>query len=183
MSNVFNLMKKFKKISSENVHKNPYWDYRKDIYVLPNQKEGSYYYVHSAGSVIIIAKLNDKFIFVHQFRYLNQRNSLEFPGGGINPEYSVLENAVKELSEETGFLSNKSVVIGSFNPYIGVTDEMCYVIESDKLEPIDTECDESEEIEVMYLTAQEIDAYIKDNSIWNGQTIAAWTIYKNKYME
>ncbi len=176
-------MKKFDRISTETVDKNPYWEYRKDIYMLPNKKEGSYYYVHSVGSVIIIAKIDDKYIFVEQFRYLNQRRSIEFPGGGMVSDYSIIENAVKEFSEETGFISKENVIIGEFNPFIGVTDEMCYVIKSNKIKPITSECDESEEIKVMYLTAQEIDACIKENSIWNGQTIAAWTIYKNKYME
>jgi len=176
-------MKKLIKLSSKIVDKNPYWEYKKDVYKLPNQKEGEYFYVHSAGSVIIIAKMNNKFIFVKQFRYLNQRFSLEFPGGGINPEYSVMENALKELSEETGFTAKNNKIIGEFNPFIGVTDEMCYVIESDNLVQIDTKCDETEEIEVVYLTVKEIDAYINDKTIWNGQSIAAWTIYKNKYME
>ncbi|MEI6089456.1 MAG: NUDIX hydrolase [bacterium] len=176
-------MKKLDRLSTEIVDKNPYWEYRKDIYILPNQKEGTYFYVHSAGSVIIIAKINDKFIFVKQFRYLNQRYSIELPGGGINPDYSIIENALKEFSEETGYTSKQNHIIGEFNPFIGVTNEMCYVIEADELELVSAIGDESEEIEVIYLTAEEVDSYIKNNSIWNGQTIAAWTIYKNKYME
>jgi len=59
-------MKKFAKVSTEIVDKNPYWEYRKDIYALPNQKEMPYFYVHSGGSVIILAKMNDKFILVNQ---------------------------------------------------------------------------------------------------------------------
>jgi ADP-ribose pyrophosphatase len=176
-------MKSFNRISTEIIDKNPYWEYRKDIYTLPNQKDVPYFYVHSAGSVIIIATNQNKFILVKQYRYLNHRMSIEFPGGGINPEYSVIQNAIKEFSEETGFTSEKNVIIGEFNPFIGVTDEMCFVIEAENLKAVEVEGDESEEIEVMYLTAKEIDNCIRDRSIWNGQTIAAWTIYKNKYME
>ncbi|MBK9249900.1 MAG: NUDIX hydrolase [Ignavibacteria bacterium] len=66
---------------------------------------GEYHYVHSRGATLIIPQLPDgTFILVRQFRYLLQRESLEFPCGGINPQWAEpLENAHKELLEETGY--------------------------------------------------------------------------------
>jgi hypothetical protein len=53
---------------------------------------------------------------------------------------------------------------------------MVYFAESLKF--VGARPDETEGFEFEHLTAQEIDALIKDGTIWDGMTLAAWTIYK-----
>jgi len=64
-----------------------------DTYVLPDElHKGDYYYVHSNGSTIVIPCLDeDHFVLVKQFRYLNQKESLEFPGGGLQNDVGSVE--------------------------------------------------------------------------------------------
>lgn len=174
-------MKRWQKISSRVLFKNKYWTYCLDTFDTGNGKINEYHYVHTEGSTMIIPKMNDKFILVEQYRYLNDMFSIEFPCGSIEEGLDEISNARKELEEETGFTSEKLVKIGFFSPYNGVADELCYVFYTDELKKIESTPDETEEFEIHYLTENEIDNLIRLNKIWDGMTISAWTIYKHWY--
>jgi ADP-ribose pyrophosphatase len=170
--------KKFTKISEKLIYNNPFWEYKLDKYLLPNLKEGDYHYVETPGSIFIIPKTNDgKFILVRQFRYLNQRFSIEFPGGGINPELSEIDNVKLELSQEAGVSSSKISKIGEFNPFNGVTNEICNVYLAECLTEMKSLPDESEEFEILLLNYDEINLLINRNEIWDGMTLSAWALY------
>ena len=177
------MSKIFETISSEIVKTNPYWTYQLDKYIMPNGEIGNYHYVKSFGSVFIIPTTSDgKFLLTKQYRYLNGRDSLEFPGGGIIPDLSPLENARKELAEETDFTSNDLTLLGVFNPCNGITNEICSVYLAEKLIPIKVEKDASEDIIVVPMTAEQINKSIATNELWDGMTLAAWTLYNNVYL-
>jgi ADP-ribose pyrophosphatase len=172
-------LKPWKKISSEVKFKNPWWTYMYDKCKLHNGKDYEYHYVHTAGSSFIIPiKENGKIILVNQYRYLNDRFSIEFPGGGIKEGQTPEQVARKELIEETGFDGDLEKV-GFFNPYNGVTDEICYVFIARNLRPSDNETkDDSEEFETLEFFPEEIDKLIRTNEIYDGMTMAAWGIGK-----
>jgi len=174
-------LKPWKKISSEIKSKNLWWTYIYDKCELPNGKIHEYHYVHTAGSSFIIPiKENGKIILVNQYRYLNARFSIEFPGGGIKEGQLPEQVARKELIEETGF-DGVLEKVGFFNPYNGVTDEICHVFIARNLKPSDKETkDDSEEFEMLELTSEEIDKLIQTNEIYDGMTMAAWAIVKSK---
>ena len=177
------MRKIFSTTNSEIIKQNPYWTYMCDNYVMPNGEIGEYHYVKSVGSVFIIPRAADgKFLMTKQFRYLNEMNSIEFPGGGIVPNLSIEQNAQKELSEEVGVCAEQLTLLGKFNPCNGVTNEICYVFLAEELIPINVEKDPSEQIEVVQMTLQQINNAIKTNLIWDGMTLAAWTLYNSIYI-
>lgn len=130
------MIKDYKRLTSEILHENPYWSYMHDTYSLQdNQHKADYFYVNSLGSTIIIPCIDEQhFVLVHQYRYLNQKYSLEFPGGGIPQGVLPQQNASKELNEETGYVAEYMEHIGTFNPYKGVTNELCYVFVAKNLQ-------------------------------------------------
>lgn len=175
------MLKKFSKLSEKVININPYWEYKIDEYVLPNGKIENYYYAHTPGSTMIVPILGCDFVFTIQFRYLNQRKSLEFPGGGVKPNLNLLENAKSELLQETGYEALSLRKIGTFNPCNGLTDEICTVFLAEGLFQKTQEPDESEEIEVIILSEQEIVEKIKSGEIWDGMTLASWSLFKSLY--
>lgn len=178
------MLKSLKKISSESKFVNPYWEYKIDKYKMPNGRIADYHYVNSNGATIIIPVTdNNKYILVNQYRYLNQRISLEFPGGGIKDDMLPLDNAVKELEEETGCKADSMILIGEYNPFNGVTNEICKVYVAEGLIRQQSNPDESEEFELIELTKDEINHKIKIGEIWDGMSLAAWGIYlvNNQY--
>ena len=176
-------MKPWKKISSEIINKNPWWTYYYDKCRLPDGNEHEYHYVHTCGSSFIIPVMdNGKIFMVEQYRYLNNRFSIEFPGGGIKEGQSPEYVAHKELIEEIGFDGNL-IKIGEFSPYNGITDEICYVFIAKNLVPSEKEKkDISEEFKLYKLTPPEIEKKMISNEIYDGMSLAAWALVRNRFI-
>lgn len=168
------MIKIWEKISEEILFKNSWWEYKKDIFNIPGVKKGEYHYVHSRGASMTIPQTDDgKFILVNQYRYLNRKLSLEFPCGGVLQGDSYFETAKKELEEETGYTSSKIELIGEFNPYNGVTNEICKVYFASELIKCESKPDETEEFEIQFLSFDEIRHSINECRIWDGMTLAS----------
>lgn len=168
---------KWKKLTQKELYKNPWWVYRQDTFMLPNGEVGEYFYVHTNGSSLVIPVVDDgKIILVKQYRYLCDAESLEFPCGGVKAGSDYTKTAVEELAEEAGYASSELKQIGKFNPFNGVTNEMCSVFLAKKLTKVTVEPDATEQFEHFVLTPDEIDAKIRSGEIWDGMTIAAWLL-------
>ncbi len=171
------MLKELQKISGSILSANNWWEYRLDRYKYPSGFEGEYHFVHTGGSTFIIPEKNENlFIMTKQYRYLNQKISIEFPGGGLKKGLSPIENANQELEEEAGYKGNL-LKIGEFNPFNGVTDEICAVFHATGLVSCKPKPEESEEFEIIELTKKEIIHKIQKGEIWDGMTLAAWSIY------
>ena len=117
-------------------------------------------------------------LLVNQYRLLNDRESLEFPGGGIQEGQDPVKAARKELIEETGY-EGELAKVGTFNPYNGITDEICHVFIARNLLPSTAETqDESEEFEIVKLSVEELESKIRINEIYDGMTMASWALAK-----
>ncbi len=177
-------LKPWKKLSSEVKFKNPWWTYVMDKYLLPSGKEGEYHFVHTGGSVFIIPVFDDgNLLMIRQYRYLNERFSLEFPGGGVRVGENPDEIARKELIEETGYEA-ELVKAGIFNPFGGVTSEYCHVYIARNLKPSNREKpDISEEFEIHKISVKELEEKISTNEIFSGMTMASWALVEKKFKD
>lgn len=172
---------RWKKLSTETKSVNKWWSYKVDKYLFPNGSEGEYHYAYTYGSVFIVPVTPErKILMVKQYRYLNDRFSIEFPGGGVKSENGHDEQARKELIEETGF-DGELRYMGEFNPYNGVTNEICKVYTAWSLKPSDEFIkDDSEEFEMNAYTIDEIENMIFTNEIYDGMTLATWSLVRKK---
>ncbi|MCC6864866.1 MAG: NUDIX hydrolase [Ignavibacteria bacterium] len=174
-------LKKWKKLATELKFTNYWWSYKIDKYTLPNGTEGEYHYAFTHGSVFIIpVTTGGKIIMVEQYRYLNDRFSIEFPGGGVKNEDGHDLQAEKELVEETGF-NGELKYAAMFNPFNGVTNEICKIYIARNLTCSNMfKKDNSEEFILHEFTPSEIDEMISSNIIYDGMTLASWALVKNK---
>ena len=160
--------------------RNPWWAYRRDELDLPSGKKGEYHFVHVKGSSMVIPFLDGgRMVLVNQYRYLADRESIEFPCGSVKEHSTYDETARHELAEETGFHAGKLNCVAEFNPYNGVTDENCRVYLATDLTPASAERDETEEFEQLYLSPDEFETKIRSGEIWDGMTLAAWSLVRN----
>lgn len=159
---------------------NPWWSYRCDEVELPSGRHGEYHYVHTHGSVMIIPLDGyGRVLLTEQYRYLNDRTSLEFPGGGMEENVAPYDMAMQELAEEAGYTTAELIPIGSFNPYNGVTDEICHVFVAMGLSPVESNPDETEEFRVHWLVESEMPSLIRNGDIWDGMSLASWNLYQH----
>lgn len=175
-------MKKWEKLSEETLHKNPWCEFKHDKYRLPNGKEGDYYYMQTPGAVCLVPVLDDgRVIMVKQWRYLFGRESIELPMGGVKRNQSYEEAVRAEIEEEAGYNGDFHLV-GWFVPTNGQVDEVMKVFLINNLKKTQSHPDETEEIEILYKTPEEIDKMIETNEIWDGETMAAWALAR-KYLK
>ena len=157
-----------------------YWSYYIDRFSIDGGPAGDYHYVQTWGSTIIIPVLPDnKFLLIEQYRYLNKKNGIEFPCGGVKEGLSPFENAQKELREETGYLANELVKVAEFTPFTGAADEICHVFIGKKLERAPLKMDDTEDIELLTCTREDIENHISANRIWDGLSLAAWSLTRH----
>ncbi len=88
--------------------------------------------------------------------------------------------SIEELAEESGYSARTLLLAGEFNPYNGVTDEMCRVYIARDLVFVGGKPDETEEFELFPLFPDEIEARISNGTIWDGMSIAAWCVARSK---
>ncbi len=171
------MLKRWRRLGSSIAHRNPWWTVRRDTALLPSGAEAEYYSVETPGSVMIIPiDAAGCFVCVRQYRFLNERESLEFPGGGMRDGQDAHAAAAAELAEEAG-LAGELRAIGSFNPFNGVTSELCHVFVARALVPASAEPDATEEFLCEHLTADAFDAAVADGTLWDGMTLAAHRLY------
>ena len=169
---------KWKKLNQKSLFKNKHWEYRLDHFEIENGFKGEYHYVHSPGSTLVIPLISpDKVILINQYRYLNQKEGLEFPCGSIEGEITLEQNALKELREETKY-SAELEKIGEFSPYTGVSNEICHVFLGTELKLDPLPSDSTEEFELFEYSYAEMEELISKNIIWDGLTLAAWILLK-----
>jgi len=119
---------------------------------------------------------------VVQYRYLLNKHSVEFPGGGIKKDDNAHRTAKKELEEETGFLTDNMVKIGEFESGNGILRDRCNVFLAYINGQTEPHPDETEEIEVILRYPDEIDRMVRNNDIWCGQTLAAWSLTRHFFI-
>ncbi|MFO0584475.1 MAG: NUDIX hydrolase [Anaeromyxobacter sp.] len=171
------------RLSSEVRVRNSWWTYRLDRFLLPGGKEGEYHHVHTPGSAMVVPVTADgRLLLVNQYRFLCDRESLEFPGGGVKEGQAPEAAARAELAEEAGVQATELTHLGRHNPWNGVTDEMCDVFLARGLvhDP-HAHPEETETIENAPLTVADFEARIASGEIWDGMTLAAWCLAR-KYV-
>lgn len=173
------MLKRWQTIDSRVIHHNPWWSYRRDRFQIPGGHRGEYHYVHTGGSSLVAAlSEGGRLVMVRQYRYLCRRDSIEFPCGSVKPGSSPLETAHLELAEEAGFGAASMEPAGEFNPYNGVTDEICRVYLARGLSPAAARPDPTEEFEVLHIPPLELQQRIGRGEIWDGMTLAAWSLIR-----
>lgn len=175
-------LKHWKKLSQKTLFTNKYWSYLFDEFEIEGNGKGEYHYLHLIGSTMIIPVIeNDKILLVNQYRYLNQKESIEFPAGSVEEGFSFEDNAIKELREETGYSASELTKIGEFSPYNGVSDEICQVFIARELFNNALKADFTEDFEFLKISPEEIDNMIDRGIIWDGMTISAWALARKYF--
>lgn len=130
-------------------------------------KTHDYFVMELADAVNIVALTPDRrVVLVRQFRAGSGRDSLETPGGLVDPHESPSDAAVRELREETGFVGKAPQVLGSVwsNPSI-LSSRTTFVLVTDARRVAETQFDPSEELSVELVPADAVPALIREGRI------------------
>ena len=174
--------KEEKKLSSEVVYEGRIFTVTKDDVMCPNGQKATREIVHHRGGVAILFKVDDKFIFEKQYRYALQEEIIEMPAGKLEKGEVPLEAAKRELLEETGYRPLEMIHLGDSYPTPGYSKEVIHLYYCPKAVKEVRHLDSDENIELIYLTLEEIEKMIADGTIKDSKTVAAIFLYKSRIL-
>lgn len=171
-------MKKFeeKTIKTEQIFNGKVLSLRVDDVELPNGKYSKRELIKHPGAVAVIAITNEnKIVMVEQYRKALEQSLIEIPAGKLEPGEAPSVTAARELEEETGYVSGKMEHIISFYTSPGFADEIVHLYIATELQKKENSaaCDEDEFVEVMEISLEEAQQYIKEKRIYDVKTAYA----------
>lgn len=166
-------------LSQQVVYQNKWIVLKKDLCLDKHGVETEYTYIENNGGVIIVPILqNGQLVLISQFRYLLGRLSIEFPAGAIEAQHDALHTAQKELVEETGWVAEDFIFIGTFEPAPGRMKNTMSVYLAHVSEQGEQMLEDTEEIEVMYRRPDQFEEMIQRGEIVDGVTLSAWQMVR-----
>lgn len=153
-----------------------------DRVILPNEEEKTFSYLEFAKGVCILPVTeNNEVVCLKQYRHAMKDWQWELPAGMIEPEgSSPLEIAKKELEEETGFVAEHWLDLGSFYPSPGSTTEEIFLFAAAGLTKTEQKLENSEQIELQTMSMEELKNLVAEGTFKHGAGLAAILRYHFK---
>lgn len=157
----------WKKLSSVQLHNEPWFTVRKESVELPSGVVLPDYYVLDYPewiNVIPVTK-DKKIVLVEQYRYALGRVSLEIPAGVCEKEDgSLLASAQRELLEETGYGKGNWRYFSAFSANAGTHTNLSHTFVAEDVEPVSEQSlDAGEAIKVHVLDREEVLQMLLEN--------------------
>lgn len=174
-------MDDFKRLKRELVHKGAIIDYYQDSIQVPNGNVAKWDFIQHKGAAAIVAVDSDgKLLMVRQYRNAIDRDTLEIPAGGLNPNEDMMTCASRELEEETGYRPNKVEHLLDMYTTVAFCNEKIGIYYGTDLVKTEQHLDEDEVIQLEWYSLQELVEMILNGTIQDGKTICAILTYKTK---
>jgi ADP-ribose pyrophosphatase len=159
-------------VEAETAWRGSFLDVRRDLVALPDGSRAQREYIVHPGAVMIVPLLDDgRLVVERQWRYPMQRAMLEFPAGKLEAGEPVLECAVRELIEETGYRAGEWARAGFLNNAIAYSTEAIEVWFARGLVAGERRLDAGEFLDVFAASADELDAAAQRGDISDAKTL------------
>ena len=150
---------RWKTLKSEYIMQRPWLTARRDVVQLPNGEINDEFYVLEYPDWVNVIAItpDDHFVFVRQYRYALDIDSIELCAGVIEPDETPEDGARRELLEETGYGGGQwqeFMTIGQ-NPSTCNNLTHCFIATGvTRLQ--DQHLDRTEDIDVALLTREQV---------------------------
>ena len=174
-------MKNWKTIKSEVAFECKYLKILEEDFKTPNGKKHKYYILKRSDCyVIVIAKENDYFYLIEQYRYTTKSKLLQAVAGAVEKKETLLIAAKRELREEAGITAKKFRKLGWFYANYGISSQKAYVFLAEDLKFGKQKPDEIEKaggIKRKKLKISEVKKLIKSGKIKDQDTLSAFCLF------
>ncbi len=135
--------------------------------------------VHPDASALLPILDDRKILFVKQFRYSIQEESIEIPAGKIDPGENPEQCIRREFEEETGYAVRNIELMIKYVPAIGYSSEILYIYKGYGISPLieKKHISDDEITQLIILTEKEAKNYVQTGKITDGKTIIALYSY------
>ncbi len=168
-------LKPWKKLSEEVIATNPWWEYQKWVFELPNGKPADFHLPVRGDFVMTVPVRDDGMILmVNGFRPFVNSMSLEFPAGGVEEGEDDKIAAQRELNEEGQVAAEELELVGEGFSNGGGTNARYRAYLATELSEQATQHDETEAFELHWFLPSEIEHKIHKGEILDSHTISVW---------
>lgn len=159
---------KWKVLESQYLHKEDWLTIRKDKCQLANGKIVPAFYVSEYPDWVNVFGITKEgnVVMVKQYRHGIEQTGIELPGG-VAEEGETPEEAVRrEMKEETGYEFETFEYLGKVSANPSTTNNFTHMFLAKDGEKVSEQnLDESEEVEVVFLSIDEVKGLLKENKI------------------
>lgn len=154
---------------------------KKDKILLPNNHE-SYreYIVHNGACAIVCVNDKDEVLLERQYRYPMGKVVIEIPAGKLD---SVLEDhkqcAIRELEEETGYISYDMTYLGKTGLAMAYSSEIIYLYYTNKFDKGNIKLDNDEFLTTFFVPFEKALEMCDNGEIIDSKTIIGLNLYNN----
>jgi ADP-ribose pyrophosphatase len=132
---------------------------------------------HSDCIAVVALDEQDNVFLVRQFRHAVDRFLLEIPAGGIDPGEEPIDAVRRELQEEIGYFPRKIDKLGGFYATPGYGTEFLHCFVATDLVPARLVAEDTDDIELVCVSPDEIPRLIASGEICDAKSIAALLMF------
>ena len=128
---------------------------------------------HSDCIAVVALDAQGSILLVRQFRHAVDRFLLEIPAGGIDTGEEPVDAVRRELQEEIGYFPQKIDKLGGFYSTPGYGTEYLHCFVASGLVPARLVAEDTDDIELVRVSSDEIPRLIASGEICDAKSIAA----------
>ncbi|OCN03699.1 hypothetical protein A4S06_04885 [Erysipelotrichaceae bacterium MTC7] len=163
-----------KTLETKTVYKGKILDVSVSKIELPDGRTSTREVAHNSGGVCVLAlDEQENIILVKQFRYPSQEELYELAGGKHDANETHEETGMRELLEETGYVSNEVQYLGYIYPTVAYGDEVIHMVLARNCTYRKQALDPGEFVSVETFSLDQVLHMIETNEIKDGKTIVA----------
>jgi ADP-ribose pyrophosphatase len=160
------------RVESEDVFRGRLLHIKRDTVRMPDGAKATREFVVHPGAAMIVPRLPDgKLLFERQYRYPLSRVFIEFPAGKVDPGEDSLTAAMRELTEETGYIAARWSQLATMHPVISYSTEQIDIFVADELTHIGTRLDAGEFIETFSASLDDALGWLDRGDITDAKTM------------
>jgi len=172
------MLKPEKKLTSQQIYQGHAVNIRVDTVEKASGKKTTRDVVEHNDCVAVVAlDEQNNVLLVRQFRHAVDRFLLEIPAGGIDPGEEPIDSVRRELQEEIGYFPRKIDKLGGFYSIPGYGTEYLHCFLATDLVPSRLMAEDTDDIELVPVSPNQIPQLIGSGEICDGKTIAALLMF------